>query len=262
MPSVLLANPPPGQNLQDASVQGIVNVLRPLLSLLGLTTGTASGTLVLKQAAIPNTTQQGAIWERISNDTNGQPLGRYTYYNGRWVRVPVDQLGTLKYFRTDPTSFFNMDTGLGLFDSGTPGLGGDWYGWKMHLGTVNANTVYNDRFLISGSSFDTASGHYFTKASDGTLTWKGGRAGADLATNVIPSLPIVGREYDTNGTDSTPRVVVSTKTSGNDVTSGDGSGYVNASQTNLNSYPPYITAGLVEYIGMVYVDPTVPLATT
>lgn len=249
--SILLSNASPDD---PAWLQSIIDLLRPKLSLSGIA-GAGDG-VAFRQQAVPGPEQQGMIWHRLSNDVNGNPLGTYSYLNGRWCKEYPFPPGTLAFLNTTPVGFFNLTTGIGLFDGGTTGLAGEWYGWRLHLDGDTGNL--RDRVLFAANHFNTSTNLWETKYVDGTFHERGGRTGSLLAANEQAPQGITGREYDSAATPGTPRVVVSTKTSGADVTTDPAySGTANADQQKLTDYPPYAARGLLEFVGYVYTDPTV-----
>lgn len=238
-----------------AWLQAVIDALRPKLSLTGIVSSTGNS---IAQAATPGPSQQSLTWDRLTSDINGEPIGRYRYFQGRWCREWTVPRNTMAFFHGVPTAFFNMTTGLGLFDGGTVGIAGDWYGWKLYVDGVSGNL--RDRFPGAANRFNTGTGLWEMKMADGTFLERGGRTGTYLDDSEIPSLSITGREYDSGASAGTPRAVVSTKTSGVDITTDPAiSGAINTAPVKLTAYPPFFAAGLVEFIGYVYTDSTIPI---
>lgn len=254
MSGILFADPAPGTPI-PSTLAGLVAIFRTITS---VDTGTAGGTSggVFIQAAVPTTAQQGNVWLRVGD--GGEPLATYIFFTGRWCKVWGVPVGTIWFLRTDPTQLFNNTTGLGLFDSGTPGLAGDFYGWKLRLKSDTSGTQAINRFVIAADDWNTTTHNFTATKPDGTVSHKGDASGLAINANQVPSLAITGREYNAGATDTVARVVVSTHTSGADVNSDPTqSGAINGGQANFVSLPPFVAFGMIEYIGPIYTDPTV-----
>jgi hypothetical protein len=199
-----IANPAPGVNITTTSLADLVNLLRPLMSVVN-TDSAATGT-IFAQSTTPSPAQQGGIWLRLTGDTAQTPVNLYFYSTSYNLWIPMIRMptGAMLYLQDlglygDVLSYnFNLTTGLGLFTDPSapdhlPGVAAPWWGWRLHL--ANDSQTMMDRFVVSANNYTTLKG-WQTMFLDGSSASRGGRSGAPLTPPVVPSVPVTGFEYD------------------------------------------------------------------
>lgn len=250
--TVSIADCTPGLLLANATVQGVIDALRPLISV----TGTLPSNMLTPTSVVPDAGDRGKIWPRI--DVLGTPLGLYAWLGAKWVRVFDVPQGFVSYVDLAViTDYFDLTLGYGLYDSPTAFVANDYYGWKLHLDGEAA--LLHGRFLVSADRYNptTLKPEFLW---NGTYASNGGSGGALIDANQIPRLPISGREYDSAATPAGGDpyyALVSQKVSGGDiVTDAATSGTANDDPQPLEPLPRYAALGLMTFVGYIYTNPT------
>ena len=164
-----------------------------------------------RQSATPQPVANG-IWDRIGGDAFlDEPLGRYVYFNGRWIRQPNYELGEHKIISYDPTGLIDS-TGKGLFvpaspTPDTPNIAGKLFGWALANNQNGTSNIHN-RFMLGGDTYDTTQNHWLSSVQnqDGTFSSvpNGGRSSITLSLAELPS--VNAADYKAASNQSTPMI--------------------------------------------------------
>lgn len=140
----------------------------------------------IRQAATPSVDQQTLVWHKI--DVDGRPIGTYHFYGGAWRREYSGRTEELRYFRGDPSAYFDS-SGRGI-------VGGEWDGFALANGN-NGTPNLSDQFIVCAKMDDLGVG-YPTNGPwktnvDGTTQQTGGQKDITLTddTTFRPALDAI-----------------------------------------------------------------------
>lgn len=161
--NIRVANPAPGLCLPP----GLVEFLQSSITLE--VQGEITGTRIIKSVTAPDPDSQDAIWFKIDNI--GNTLGLFSFVNGDWRRLPAVGIGTRAFYNGPVAGVFDPLSLFGVH-------GGEYDGWQIDY-------AFADRFIVSGSQFNTTTNVWVSNVSGGLQS----QGGANSVTMGLANIP-------------------------------------------------------------------------
>lgn len=229
---VLNPLPTPPNTCIPGTADGIIGMMAQYLQIVQKS-ATQVLTSVNYGSTTPSVSNQDVPWIRL--DSNGQPIGTFVFFNGKWIR-------SLDY----PIGFIAMYNGLmSNFDGTGKGVQGTQAdSWSICNGSNNTPDMQN-RFPVGANAY---SGGWITDVNpNNTGSTVGGHSAVTINRVHLPELTANFAASNNQGSSGSTFVRGGTK-SGDDIVDN----VTNGTNNPLVTLPPYLALAFIRFDPFVY----------